>query len=110
MNIYNRSSIVEYYKKHALAKTPLEIWFEEVENNSWSSPNKLKSHFGRSVSILKNGRVVFDIKGNDFRLIAAINYENAWVFIKFIGTHAEYDQVDANAVDRYKSKTKSSRK
>lgn len=106
MNIYNRSSVIEFYKKHGDAKTPLEVWFEEVGLKKWKSPNQLKQNYGGNVSILKNGRVVFDVKGNDYRIVAAINYENGWVFIKFIGTHSEYDRIDANTIDLYKSKKK----
>lgn len=106
MNIYNRSSLVEFYKKHKLAKLALQIWYEEVESKVWKSPNQLKQEYRANVSVLKSGRVVFNIKGNEFRLVAAINYENAWVFIKFIGTHTEYDKIDANEVDFYKPKNK----
>ena len=102
MNIYNKSSIIGFYKKHGNAKTPLEIWYEDVESRKWKNPNHIKRDFGGNVSILKNSRVVFDIKENDYRIIAVINYENGWLFIKFIGTHAEYDKIDANAIDIYK--------
>ena len=102
MNIYNKSSIIEFYKKHGDSKIPLQIWHEEVSGKKWKSPNELKQSYGGSVSILKNSRVVFDIKGNDYRLVAAINYENKWVFIKFIGTHQQYDRIDANTIDLYK--------
>jgi mRNA interferase HigB len=105
MNIYNRSSIIEFYTKHADAKVPLEIWYDEVEKKSWKTPNKLKADFGGNVSVLKNNRAVFDIKGNDYRLVAVINYENGWLFIKFMGTHVAYDKIDANTVDLYKPKT-----
>ena len=104
MNIYNKSSIIEFYARHADAKVALQIWYEEVEMKSWKTPNKLKADYGGSVSVLKNNRVVFDIKGNDYRLVAVINYENGWLFIKFIGTHVEYDRIDANTVDLYKAK------
>ena len=102
MNIYNKSSVINFYKKHGNAKIPLEVWHEEVELNNWKSPNLLKQYYGGNVSILKNSRVVFDIKGNDYRIVSAINYENAWIFIKFIGTHAVYDKIDANTIDLYK--------
>lgn len=102
MNIYNKSSVINFYKKHGNAKIPLEVWYEEVELNNWKSPNLLKQYYGGNVSILKNSRVVFDIKGNDYRIVSAINYENAWIFIKFIGTHAAYDKIDANTIDLYK--------
>jgi mRNA interferase HigB len=88
MNIYNRSPIIEFYSKHAHAKLALEVWYEDVTLKHWKSPNHLKKDYGGNVSILKNNRVVFDIKANDFRLVAAINYEHGWIFIKFIGTHA----------------------
>lgn len=104
MNVYNRSTIIEFYTKHADAKVPLEVWYDEIISGSWKSPNALKKIFGGNLSILKNNRVVFDIKGNDYRLVAVINYENNWLFIKFIGTHAEYDRIDANTIELYKSK------
>lgn len=106
MNIYNRSSLIEFYKKHKQAKLPLEIWYEEVESKEWKNPNQLRKEYRANISVLKNGRVVFNIKGNDYRLVAAINFENAWVFIKFIGTHLEYDDIDANTIDLYQSKKK----
>lgn len=107
MNVYNKSSIIEFYKKHANAKIPLQIWYEEIETKSWKSPNQLKLYFGGNVSILKNGRAVFDIKGNDYRIVTAVNYDNEWFFIKFIGTHGEYDKIDANTIDLYKPKKRS---
>jgi len=106
MNIYNKSSIIEFYRKHADSKIPLEVWYEEVEVKNWKSPHQLKADYGGNVSILKKGRAVFDIKGNTYRLVAAISYENGWIFIKFIGTHIEYDNIDANTVDAYKPKKK----
>jgi mRNA interferase HigB len=106
MNIYNKSSIIGFYKRHADAKLPLQIWYGEVEQKSWKSPNKLKADYGGNASILKNSRVVFDIKGNDYRLVAVVNYENGWLFIKFIGTHADYDRIDADTIDLYKQNNK----
>jgi len=102
MNVYNKSSIIEFYKRHGVAKIPLQVWYEEIEFGTWKSPNELKRDYGGSVSILKNSRVVFNIKGNYYRLVAALNYENAWLFIKFIGTHKEYDRIDANTIDLYR--------
>lgn len=106
MNIYNKSSVIDFYKKHGDAKIPLEVWYEEVELKNWKSPNELKKDYGGNVSILKNSRAVFDIKGNKYRIVAAIHYEYRWVFIKFIGTHGEYDKIDVNAIDLFKPKKK----
>ena len=102
MNIYNKSSVIEFNKKHGDSKVPLEVWYEEIELKEWKTPNQLKQDYGGSVSILKNSRAVFDIKGNDYRIVTAINYENGWVFIKFIGTHGGYDKIDANTINLYK--------
>ena len=106
MNIYNKSSIIEFYKKYNDAKLPLQIWFEEVSSRRWKSPNQLKLLYGGNIRILKNSRAVFNIKGNDYRIVVAINYESGWVFIKFIGTHAAYDRIDANLIDLYKMSKK----
>lgn len=83
------------------SKVPLQIWYEEVQSKSWKKPNDPKKDYGGNVSILKNSRPVFNIKGNDYRIVAAINYESGWLFIKFIGTHNEYDKIDANTIDVY---------
>ncbi len=106
MNIYNKSSLIKFYSKVRAAKTALEIWYEEVESKIWKTPNQLKQEYRGNISVLKNSRVVFNIKGNDYRLVAAINYENGWVFIKFIGTHFEYDKINANTIDQYKPKSR----
>lgn len=110
MNIYNKSSVTEACKKYKNAKLALEIWYEEVLSKKWKTPNHIKQEYRGNVSILKNSRVVFNIKGNDFRLVAVINYENGWVFIKFIGTHIEYDEIDANTINIYPAKGKTKKK
>jgi mRNA interferase HigB len=104
VNIYNRGTIIDFYKRHPDARTPLEVWYKDVEARTWENPNQLKRDYGGTVSILKNSRAVFDIKGNDYRLVAEINYENGWLFIKFLGRHNEYDKVDANTVDRFRKR------
>lgn len=106
MNIYNKSSLIDFYKKYNDAKLPLQIWYEDANSATWKSPNELKQLYGGSVSILKNSRAVFNIKGNDYRMVVSINYETSWVFVKYIGTHAAYDRIDANQIDLYKGKKK----
>ena len=106
MNIYNKSSLIKFYSKVGAAKIALEIWYEEVESKIWKTPNQLKQEYRGNISVLKNNRVVFNIKRNDYSLVAAINYENKWLFIKFIGTHNEYDKIDANTIDQFKTKNK----
>jgi len=63
----------------------------------WKTPSDVKKSYANA-SILKNGRIVFNIKGNSYRLIVRINYEKQWVFIRFIGTHSEYDKIDADNI------------
>lgn len=103
MNIYNRSSIVAFYKKHPACKTVLEKWYHDVSAATWKKPSDVVRDYNTARTI-KNSRAIFEINGNEYRLIAAINYQKGWVFVKFIGTHAEYDKVDASAVNLYKGK------
>lgn len=83
--------------EYADAKGPLEAWHAETFKARWQTPQHLKSQF-RSASILKNGRVVFNIGGNKYRLIVAIDYIRQTIFIKFIGTHKEYDKINAEVI------------
>ena len=84
------------------SRTSLEAWYAEAIRANWSTPQKIKSQF-RSASILKNSRVVFNIAGNKYRLIVSIDYRRQVCFIKFVGTHKEYDFIDAENYDEYSS-------
>lgn len=75
----------------------MRSWFKEAEDATWSSPSEIKARYA-SASFLPGNRVVFNIKGNRYRLIAAVRYDLGIVFIRFVGTHAEYDAIDAIAV------------
>lgn len=75
-------------------KGQLEAWYEEVTKADWATPQELKAQFGHA-SILQDSRVVFNIKGNDCRLVVKINYAYRMVYIRFIGTHKMYDDIDA---------------
>ncbi len=75
-------------------------WCDEVKKARWRQPADIKAQYS-SASILKNRRVVFNLKGNDYRLIVAVAYNTGFVYVKFIGTHAEYDAVDANTVEQF---------
>lgn len=76
----------------------MKAWHEEVSSAVWTQPADIELQF-RSASVLKNRRVVFNIKGNDYRLIVAVAYKLQIVYVKFVGTHREYDAVDAHTVD-----------
>ncbi len=80
---------------------PLRAWIDEAQKTNWLNPADIKDQY-RSASSLKGSRVVFNIKGNDYRLVAAIAYPQKLIFIKFIGTHREYDAIDANTVEQRK--------
>ncbi|MBK7128577.1 MAG: type II toxin-antitoxin system HigB family toxin [Crocinitomicaceae bacterium] len=105
MNIHNKSSLITYWTKHNTAKKPLELWWFDVSSKGWKKPNDVKKDYA-SASIIGNNRIVFNIKGNDFRLIVEFNYQKGRGFIKFIGTHAEYDKIDAEQIELYKGKKK----
>jgi mRNA interferase HigB len=98
MRVIAVSTLRTFWMRHPDAEQPLKAWFEEATNASWTQPSDIKERY-RSASILKNRRVVFNIKGNDYRLVVAIAYKLQVVYVKFVGTHEEYDAVDAETVD-----------
>lgn len=75
----------------------LKSWYKEMSLGKWPTPNLLKLDFP-GASILQNGRVVFNIKGNNYRLVLRINYSYQLVWIRFVGSHQEYDKIDANTI------------
>jgi mRNA interferase HigB len=87
----------ETHERGADAKTPLEVWHSTVERAEWASPADVKATYG-DASILKNSRVVFNIGGNKYRMVVRINYPYRVVYIRFIGTHREYDAIDAETI------------
>lgn len=97
MRVIAQRPLKEYWTRHRDAEEPLRAWFVEAKAASWATPQDVKAKFG-SASILKDSRVVFNIGGNKHRLVVHINYAHGIVFVKFIGTHAEYDDIDAENV------------
>lgn len=89
----------DFWIRYPAAKHHLEAWIDEVKKADWQQPLEIKALF-RSASILKNRRVVFNIKCNDYRLIIAVACRFGAIYIKFIGTHAEYDAIDAETVEK----------
>jgi mRNA interferase HigB len=79
------------------AKEPTMAWYREALKADWSTPNEVKRQFGNA-SILKDGRVVFNIAGNKYRLVAWINYPYRVLYVRFIGTHQQYDQIDVQTI------------
>ncbi len=79
------------------AKIPLQEWFTEVRKANWKTPNDVKRIFG-SASIIANSRVVFNIKGNEYRLVVAVDYKRQIIYIRFVGTHKQYDGINAEEI------------
>lgn len=98
MRIFNRSAILHYSKHHASARDDLLAWYADAAAAGWKSPHDVKARFP-GASIIGNNRVVFNICGSRYRLIVSFNYRYGAGYIKFFGTHAEYDRVDAESVD-----------
>lgn len=97
MHVISRKALKEYCEKIPAAKGNLDAWYAEAKAADWKSPHDVKAKYG-SASILKDSRVVFNICGNNHRLVVRINYESATIFVRFLGTHKEYDQIDAGSI------------
>lgn len=97
MRIIAKRALREYWEQNQDCKQQLLAWYREASKANWESPSEIKQQYA-TASILKNSRVVFNISGNKYRLIVEINYSRKWVFILFIGTHKEYDKIDANNI------------
>lgn len=82
---------------HADVRLPLRAWFADVTKVTWNGPEDIKARYA-SASFVGNDRVIFNIKGNEYRIIVAVKYRFFAVYIRFIGTHAEYDKIDAETV------------
>ena len=85
MNVYNKSTLITFYTKHSDSKSSLEKRYNDVLSKEWSKPSDVTRDFNTARAI-RNNRIIFKINENDYRLIAEINYEKEWLFIKFIGT------------------------
>lgn len=97
MRIIAKGTLKEYWETEPAAKAALEAWHAEAKHAQWTSPADVKSQFG-TASVLQDGRVVFNICGNRYRLVVWINYAFFTIYIRFIGTHKEYDEIDAQSI------------
>lgn len=95
--IFAKATLREFWEKYPESEQYLKTWFDTVKNSDWKSPTKVRQTYANA-SILKENRIVFNIKGNSFRLVAKLNFEKQWVFIRFIGTHEEYDKIDVTKI------------
>ncbi len=97
MRVIAKKVIREFWEKYSDSEDQLKTWYKEASKATWKSPMEVKDEYAKA-SILKGGRVVFNICGNKYRLVVDINYLRQWVFIRFIGTHSDYDNIDANTI------------
>lgn len=97
MRIIAKKTLKNYWAHEPAARTALEAWHAEAKEAEWSTPADVKARYG-TASILKDGRVVFNIGGNKYRLVVWINYEFFTIYIRFVGTHKEYDDIDAQTI------------
>lgn len=97
MHIVSRTRLIEFWKKHEDAETALRVWFKKADQAKWANINELKTDFP-SADYVGNNRVVFNIKGNNYRLIVLVFFTGHKLFIRFVGTHAEYDKIDAKTI------------
>lgn len=98
MRVIAVKALRDFWEKHPDAQQPLLAWHDEVVKASRLQPADIKTQY-RSASLLKNRRVVFNIKGNAYRLVATVAYRLGVVYVKFVGTHEEYDAIDAETVE-----------
>lgn len=97
MRVVAKRTLREFWLRFPDAEDGLKTWFAEAERASWQNPAEVKAQY-RSASILKDSRAVFNICGNKYRLVVKISYKNAVVLIRFVGTHKEYDAINAEDV------------
>jgi len=97
LRVIAKKILREFWNKHPDCEQQLKAWYREAENAEWKTPANIKKDYP-SASILQNNRIVFNIKGNNYRLVVRINYYYQMVWIRFIGTHAQYDKIDANKI------------
>jgi mRNA interferase HigB len=99
MQVLSLRALRECWERHPQAEKPLRTWYAMVEEASWTGPADVKEQFGTADFVADN-RVIFNIGGNKFRLIARVSYSFGRVMVKFVGTHEEYDRVDAETVGK----------
>lgn len=97
MRIIARRTLRDFWERHSDSEQPLKAWFAEVQAARWRSPQEIKRRY-RHASFVGDNRVIFNIRGNKYRLVVQINYEFGIAYINFVGTHSEYDRIDAERV------------
>lgn len=97
MRVISKKPLREFWEEHADAKAALQAWYENAQRSEWRTPDAIKRSY-RNASIIGDNRVIFNIKGNDYRLVVKVHYDRGYVYIRFVGTHHEYDNIDAGKI------------
>jgi mRNA interferase HigB len=97
MRVIAISTLRTFWEKYPDAQTPLKAWFALASRAQWKSPSDIKAAY-RNASFAANNRVVFNVKGNDYRLVVLVRYDKGLLFVKFVGTHAQYDKINVHNV------------
>jgi mRNA interferase HigB len=98
MRVYAKSALRDFWRQgHADAQIPLRTWYSVARSAVWISPMDVKRRFP-DASIVSNNRVVFNVKGNSYRVVVQIHYDKQRLFIRFVGTHDEYDRIDSQTI------------
>jgi len=97
MRIISRKRLREFWERHPDARQALQAWYADAKYANWQTPADIKSVY-RNASIVPNNRAIFNIKGNKYRLVVVVQYQYGIVYIRFVGTHQEYDKIDAATI------------
>ena len=97
MRVIAKKILRDFWGKHPDCEQQLKTWYHEAEKSIWRFPKDIKKEYP-SASFLADNRVIFNIKGNNYRLFVKLNYDYLMIWIRFIGTHSEYDKINPNTI------------
>ncbi len=97
MRIIALSTLRAFWDKHPDSETPLRAWYALASRANWKTPAEIKEAY-RNASFTANNRVVFNVKGNDYRLVVSVRYDHGLMYIRFIGSHRQYDRITVETI------------
>jgi mRNA interferase HigB len=97
MRVISRKILRQFWERHPDARQPLPAWYADIKHANWKKPSDIKSVY-QTASFISSNRIVFDIKGNQYRIVVVVEYRFGTVFIRFVGTHQEYNRINAEAI------------
>jgi len=97
MRVISRKILRQFWERHPDARQPLQAWYADIKHANWKKPSDIKSVY-QTASFISSNRIVFNIKGNQYRIVVVVEYRFGTVFIRFVGTHQEYDRINAEAI------------